>query len=49
MMWGNCELKQVLIWASSYNINSYINQLFPSKNHIRSSFQLHKKMVHTLV
>ena len=31
MMYGNCELKlkQVLVWASSCNMNSSINQLFP--------------------
>ena len=22
LMWGNCELKQVLVWASSCNMNS---------------------------
>ena len=34
MMRGNCELKQVLVWASSCNMNSQLNQLFP--NHIHS-------------
>ena len=34
MMRRNCELKQVLVWASSCNMNSQLNQLFP--NHIHS-------------
>ena len=46
-MWGNCELKQLLVWASSCNTNSWINQLFPNKNHIHLSFQLHNKIVYT--
>ena len=48
MMWGDCELKQALVWASSRNMNSYINQLFPNKNHIHLSFQLHSKIIYTL-
>ena len=49
MMWGNCELKQVLVWASSCNVNSKINQLsIPTKNHIHLSFQLHNKIIYTL-
>ena len=48
MMWGNCERKQVLLWASSCKMNSYINQLLPSKNHFHLSFQLHNKIIYAL-
>ena len=48
MTWKNWELKQVLVWASSCNMNSWINQFFPNKNYIHLSFQLHNKLIHTL-
>ena len=29
--WGICELKQVLVWDSTCNMNCWMNQLFPNK------------------
>ena len=47
--WGNCELKQVLVWNSICNMNSWMNQLFPNKkSHSFILFTAQQNHIHSL-